>query len=69
MSRPAYFGDPLPGVGDYAPADQTGVWWTQATFSDGLAEWRCAACGRSGQGLSIWWARFRHRTHRCRRAA
>jgi hypothetical protein len=66
MAGYKYFGSPLPGMGEYPSADEVGVWWTQATFSDGLAEWRCWFCGKYGHSLSIWWARLRHWAH-CRR--
>ncbi|MDQ6797904.1 MAG: hypothetical protein M3011_07785 [Actinomycetota bacterium] len=65
MTRPPEFGRAY-GIGpwDPAPDDQAGVWWTQATFSAGLAQWKCPLCWHGGEGLSLWWARLRYWAHR-----
>ncbi len=63
QTKVQYFGSQIPGLGDRPTNEQTGVWWTQLDYSNGLAEWRCPTCKKYRFGLSIWWAKFRYCFH------
>lgn len=63
MKVPNYGGWAGTTFWDDIPKDIEGVYWVQATPSDGVARWRCL-CGAEGDSFSIAIARISYYWHR-----